>query len=145
MLNQLARSLLLILALLLPAGAVYAGTATLLLDAATVHVDAWPALKVMADSEGKLTPEQALAATEHFATPGSAYATLGVQKDVIWLRIPVTLSADSQKEWILGIDYAVLNRVDIYVARDDRIVSHYVSGNLQPEAPAPHAATLGAC
>nr|WP_315249138.1 ATP-binding protein [uncultured Duganella sp.] len=134
MLNQLARSLL-IFALLLWSGAVLASAGPLVLNAATIHVDAWPAVKVLTDSEGKLTPEQALAATEQFSTPSSAYATLGVQKDVMWLRIPVTLSADSQKDWILGIDYAVLNRVDIYVTRDGRVSSHYLAGNLQAQPP----------
>ncbi|SDF76869.1 MULTISPECIES: hybrid sensor histidine kinase/response regulator [unclassified Duganella] len=133
MLNYLARHLLFILALLLSSAPALANGGPLVLEAGSVHVDAWSAVKVMSDNEGKLTPEQALAATEHFSTPNSAYATLGVQKDVVWLRIPVTLSAAAQTEWILGIDYAVLNRVDIYVARDGQISSHNVTGNLQPD------------
>jgi hypothetical protein len=65
--------------------------------------------------------------------PNSAYATLGVHKDIIWLRIPVALPADSDGEWILNIDYAVLNRMDIYVATDGQIREHQVIGNLQPD------------
>jgi signal transduction histidine kinase len=129
MLNFLARYLLLIAALALPA---MAGAGPLLLNTQHTHVEAWPAVKVMPDADGSLTPENALAAVEHYTTPNGAYATLGVQKDVVWLRIPVSLSADAQPEWILGIDYAVLNRVDVYVADAGGITSHQIIGNLQP-------------
>jgi signal transduction histidine kinase/CheY-like chemotaxis protein len=137
MLNFLARYLLLIAALALPA---MAGAGPLLLDAQHTHVEAWPAVKVMSDAGANLTPEQALAAAEHYTTPNGAYATLGVRKDVMWLRIPVSLSADAQREWILGIDYAVLNRVDVYVADASGIKSHQIIGNLQPvREGVPHA------
>ncbi|WP_432378010.1 response regulator [Duganella sp. P38] len=132
MLNHFYRFLLLLAALALsPAACANGGP--LMLDAHLDHVDAWPAVKVMSDPDGQLTPAQALAADEHFATPRSAYATLGVHKDVVWLRIPVTLPAHADGEWILNIDYAVLNRIDIYVARDGRIGEHQLIGNLQPE------------
>lgn len=129
MLNFLARYLFLIAALALPA---MAGAGPLMLDVQHSHVEAWPAVKVMSDAGANLTPEQALAAVQHYTTPKGAYATLGVQKDVVWLRIPVSLSADAQPEWILGIDYAVLNRVDVYVANASGITSHQIIGNLQP-------------
>ncbi|SHM75761.1 Signal transduction histidine kinase [Duganella sacchari] len=144
MLKTLAR-LLLILALTLMSGAAFAGSAPLLLDNARDHVEAWPAVKVMSDAEGKLTPQQALASIEQYAVPNSAYATLGVHKDIIWLRIPVALPAHSDGEWILNIDYAVLNRVDIYVATDGQIREHQVIGNLQPDMPgAPRGRTPAA-
>src|SRR5450830_1689943 len=130
MLNLLARYLFLIAALALSCGA---GASPLLLDARHGEVQAWPAVKVMSDIDGSLTPEQALAAVEHYTTPNGAYATLGVHKEVVWLRIPVSVSASAEREWILGIDYAVLNRVDVYVAEDGYIKSHQIIGNLQPE------------
>jgi signal transduction histidine kinase/CheY-like chemotaxis protein len=135
MLKQLARYLLLILALTMSSGAALAGSGPLLLDARSGQVEAWPAVRVMADSGGKLSPDQALAAAEHYAVPSSAYATLGVHKDVMWLRIPVSVPAENDGEWILNIDYAVLNRVDVYIAHDGRITGHQVIGNLQPVPP----------
>ncbi|MRW82770.1 response regulator [Pseudoduganella sp. FT26W] len=132
MLNSLARYLFLIFALTLGGSA--AG-APLVLDGQHSQLDAWPFVKVMADAGGKLTAAQALAAEPRYATPDSAYATLGVQKDVIWLRIPVSAPAGIDSEWVLSIDYAVLNRVDVYVASEGRITGHQVIGNLQPEPP----------
>jgi hypothetical protein len=54
-----------------------------------------------------------------------------VHKDIIWLRIPVAVPADSDGEWILNIDYAVLNRMDVYVATDGQIRA---PGDRQPAA-----------
>jgi signal transduction histidine kinase/CheY-like chemotaxis protein len=129
---ELLLALSLTLALALLPGAARAGSAPLLLDTHRGYVDAWPAVKVMADAGGKLRADEALAAVERYTVPNSAYATLGVHKDVVWLRIPVTVSANSDGEWLLGIDYAVLNRIDIYVATGGRIGQHHVAGNLQP-------------
>jgi signal transduction histidine kinase/CheY-like chemotaxis protein len=127
----LFRYLLLVLALTLSPGAALA-LGPLLLDAHSDHVEAWPAVTVMSESEGKLRPDEALADIQGYRVPDSAYATLGVHKDVIWLRIPVMPAAQSDGEWILNIDYAVLNRIDVYVATDGRITQHQVTGNLQP-------------
>ncbi|MRW89678.1 response regulator [Duganella sp. FT80W] len=108
-----------------------AGGGPLLLDGRHDHVELWPAVKMLSDPGGKLTPGQALNAVEHYAQPNSAYATLGVHKDVVWLRIPIVSQASGDAEWILNIDYAVLNRVDVYVADGGRMVDHQVIGNLQ--------------
>jgi two-component system sensor histidine kinase/response regulator len=109
-----------------------AAASALLLDAHHDHVDAWPAVTILADADGKLSPAQALADARRYMAPASAHATLGVHKDVIWLRIPVTLPADSDGEWILNIDYAVLNRIDVFIATSGRLVQQQTIGNLQP-------------
>jgi signal transduction histidine kinase/CheY-like chemotaxis protein len=132
MLRYLARLFLLILALAFLPSAALAGSGPLLLHAQRDHVEAWPVVRVMSDADGAMTPEAALAAVEHYAVPNSAYATLGVHKDVMWLRIPVSVPADSVSEWVLSIDYAVLNRIDVYVASTGKIAQHQVIGNLQP-------------
>ncbi|NGZ87212.1 hybrid sensor histidine kinase/response regulator [Duganella aceris] len=131
--HRLFRYLLIVFALLPTGGAFAAAPAPLLLDAHSRHVEAWPAVTTMIETEGKLRPDEALADVERYAVPDSAYATLGVHKEVLWLRIPVTLPAQSDGEWVLNIDYAVLNRIDVYVATGDGITQHQVIGNLQPE------------
>ncbi|TFW19363.1 hybrid sensor histidine kinase/response regulator [Duganella callida] len=134
MLRYLARLLLLIVALTSLPGAWATAVSPLLLDVQRERVDAWRAVRVLADAGGKLAPEEALDAAERYTVPDSAYATLGVHKEVMWLRIPVSLPAQSDGEWILGIDYAVLNRIDVYVAAAGRITDHQVIGNLQNDA-----------
>jgi two-component system sensor histidine kinase/response regulator len=47
--------------------------------------------------------------------------------------VPLTLAANSDGEWVLNIDYAVLNRIDVYVATAGRITQHHVTGNLRRE------------
>ena len=96
------------------------------------RVDAWPAVTILSDPGGALRAEDALAAAAKFTPPTSAYATLGVHKDVVWVRIPVALSAQSGADWILDIDYAVINRVDVFVVTDGQVKRHSVLGNLQP-------------
>ncbi|MES2315900.1 MAG: response regulator [Pseudomonadota bacterium] len=122
----------LLLTVLLPAAA--QAPATLQLDDKAQRVAAWPFVSVLFDAGGALTVEQASAGTAQFAKPQSAYATLGVQKDVVWLRIPVALAAGSDGNWILDIDYAVINRIDLYVTRAGKVERHVVMGNLHPRA-----------
>jgi signal transduction histidine kinase/CheY-like chemotaxis protein len=98
-------------------------------------VDAWPAVSVLADPDGKFTPEEALAASNSFESPRLAYATLGVDQHVVWMRIPVTLPADSDGLWVLDIDFALLNRVDIFVGTRGQISRVGVTGNLQSLDP----------
>src|SRR6185312_15740496 len=101
MLKRLVHLLLLIAALaLLPANAT-----PLLLDKQADSVDAWPAVTVMSDADGKLTPEQALAG--RYTIPNTACATLRVHKDVMWLRVPLSVSTEGDGEWVLHVDYAV--------------------------------------
>jgi len=117
------------LALLMACGAALAadGGALILRDSAP-RVEAWPYVAVQFDPDGSRSVEQALALP--FAPPASAYATLGVHRDVVWLRIPVTVASGSDSQWVLEIDYAVLNRVDVYVRAGGRTVRHAVMGNL---------------
>ena len=85
------RRLLAWLALLLWMPALALAQTSLQLDSGRDVIDAWPAVTVMTDPGGAITPEQALAQTSRFAAPTSAQATLGVHKDVVWLRIPVAI------------------------------------------------------
>ena len=132
MLPRLSRYLLIVLSLLLllPGAA---SAEPLVLDAQSGHIEAWPAVTVMSETEGKLRPDEALASVERFTVPNSAYAALGVRKEALWLRIPVVVPENSSGSWVLNIDYALLNRIDVYIATGGRITQHQVSGNLEPE------------
>ncbi|HJV03599.1 MAG TPA: response regulator [Burkholderiaceae bacterium] len=125
--------LLLSVLLLLP-GAARATSVPLLLDDAMGQVDAWPALTVLSDPGGKLDVNGAIAAAARFSKPDSAYATLGVHRDVLWLRIPVAVAPGGDGDWILNIDYAALNRIDLYVSANGAIVRHAAMGNLLPRS-----------
>jgi diguanylate cyclase (GGDEF)-like protein len=100
-------------------------------------LDLWPQVRVLADPARTLSLEQALASREKFAPPRGAYATLGMDKEVVWLRVPVTVSQGGDGAWILDMDYALLDRVDVYAVRDGKVVRHETVGNGQPFASRP--------
>jgi signal transduction histidine kinase/DNA-binding response OmpR family regulator/HPt (histidine-containing phosphotransfer) domain-containing protein len=106
--------------------------APLVLDDTDDSFDAWPVLTVLNDPGGKLTLEQVLAADAAFKRPQTSHATLGVGNRVVWLKIPVHLRAGIDGRWVLSINYAVINRVDLYVADASGVRAHATMGNLQP-------------
>jgi signal transduction histidine kinase/DNA-binding response OmpR family regulator/HPt (histidine-containing phosphotransfer) domain-containing protein len=124
----------LLLALLLMLAAPCAGAAqgALVLDDSAGHVEAWPAASVLRDPGGQLDAESLLGAPGRFETPTGAYATLGMEKAVVWLRIPARVAPGSDGTWVLKVDFGLLNRVDLYLARDGRIERRAQAGGGQP-------------
>lgn len=114
-----------------------AAASPLLLDESrAVRVDAWPAVGVLVDPGHALTLDDVR--TARFAPPAGAHGTLGLNKAAVWLRIPLQVDARSDGQWILGIDYAVLNQVDVHLVGDDgRVLQRARLGNLQPYADRP--------
>jgi diguanylate cyclase (GGDEF)-like protein len=111
--------------------------APLLLDADTPVVPAWPAVSLWAGEGPAPTLEQVLAQPERFVPPPSPHATLGLRKEAAWLRIPLQRAAPASPNWVLDIDYAALNRVDVYLLVDGRVSKHSVLGNQQPFSARP--------
>jgi two-component system sensor histidine kinase/response regulator len=132
--------LFLVMLLLAPACMAVAGDtalpAPLLLDGATTSVDAWPALTVLPDPGGTLRIDDVVASASQFKVPASSRSTLGMGHTVVWLRIPVRLAPDALPRWLLSIDYAVLNQVDVYVGNDQGYQREATVGNLQDASPA---------
>jgi diguanylate cyclase (GGDEF)-like protein len=114
-----------------------AARAQAVLDAQTDAVDLWPHVRVLADPTHALGLEQALAARDRFTAPQGAYATLGMAKEAVWLRVAIAVSAGGAGPWILDLDYALLNRVDVYSVRDGEVVAHVTLGDGQPFATRP--------
>lgn len=113
--------------------------APLKLDERTAVAQAWPAVSLRFEASQALTAEQVLAEPQAFAPPQSTYATLGVHKQAVWLRIPLERSAQAASQWILDIDYPVLNRVDVHVLVNGRVTHHTVLGNQLPVSERPMA------
>jgi two-component system sensor histidine kinase/response regulator len=122
-------TLMLVLAASFPASAASAAPApALLLDDATPHIEGWPAATVLRDPDGAMTAEALLAAPQRFARPDGAYATLGMEKAVVWVRMPLQVAASSDGSWVLKLDFGLLKRVDMVLARDGRIERRAVAG-----------------
>ncbi len=146
----LLRRLLAALALLLVWWSGLAGAQApppLVLDGRAGSVQAWPSVSLLPDPDRRLTLTDAIAMRDQFAPPASAYATLGMLREALWLRIPLQLSPDAGRDWILDIDYSLLNRVEVYVVAGDKALQHTLMGNAEPFAARPlasrsHAAPL---
>ncbi len=107
------------------------------LTAESDRIDLWPHVRVLSDPARALSLDQALAARDQFAVPGEAYATLGMAKEVVWLRVPVAVARGGEGTWILDLDYALLNRIDVHSIVDGKVVRHVTLGDGEPFASRP--------
>jgi diguanylate cyclase len=110
---------------------------TITLDDKSATVELWPSATFLHDPESKLTIADVIATPDKFGALKSAYATLGLRQKVMWLQIPVSLAAGSHDDWILDIDYALLNRADVYLINEGKIINEARLGLAQPWAMRP--------
>src|SRR4051812_32986277 len=90
----------------------------------SARIDLWPHVTVLTETSGALTPEAANAMAARFTPPAGAYASLGMAKEVVWLRVPLRVAEGGAGEWVLDIDYSLLRHVDVYIVVTGRIVQH---------------------
>jgi diguanylate cyclase (GGDEF)-like protein len=113
-------------------GMVPAAAAPLVLDDATPIHDAWPHVQVLSDPGRSMDATQALRRLADFRPPASPHAGMGFRNDALWFFVPVTVPTDSSGRWVLEIDYALLNRADVFVVREGRAEKVATMGSLQP-------------
>lgn len=111
---------------------VQAQSAPMTLNDATPVVAIWPAMRMISDPEHKLGIQDAIRVKTLFHLPSTAYGTLGMQHNNVWLHIPIAVSERSDGLWVLDIDYPVLNHVELYLVQDTQVVAHQHQGNLEP-------------
>ena len=118
----------------------------LLLSGSKGQVNAWPAVTALSDPAGAWTLDDARQRAAQFATPQVPEANFGVQRQPMWLRLPLQVQG-TEGRWTLQIDYAPLNRVDVYRLSQGKLVQQAVLGNAQPFEARPvhsraHALTM---
>ena len=111
-----------------------AATPALLLQDTLPLVQAWPMVTMLSDPAKQLKLEQVLQKKADFKAPQTAYGTLGLRRDAVWLHIPLEVSSQSSGQWVMNIDYAVINRIDAYLMADDKVIKEAQMGNLVPRA-----------
>ena len=132
-----------LLSLTILASPLLAAAPTVALDNSTTTAELWPSATFIRDPDGKLKIADVIASPDKFTTLESAYATLGLRHKVMWLQIPVSLAPNAHEDWILDIDYALLNRVDVYLVLDGKIMSEANLGLAVPQASRPiHSRSL---
>ncbi|NUN61341.1 MAG: GGDEF domain-containing protein [Burkholderiaceae bacterium] len=97
----------------------------------------WPALTLLSDPDRRHTAEELLSGGPAFGPMPATQGTLGVRPDAVWLRAPLAVAPGSDRRWILDIDYAPINRIDVALAAGGRIVQQAVLGNTQPFSQRP--------
>jgi diguanylate cyclase len=107
------------------------------LDDAQPEVQVWPMVTILDDPQKNITIAQILETRPAFKVPNTAYGTLGMRKDAVWLRIPVSVPATGSGLWVLDIDYPPINRIDLYVVNDKNIEAQGTTGNLVARAKKP--------
>jgi len=121
-----------------------APTAPLKVDA-RADLPLWPAVTLLFDAENRFEAAAVAADASRFTHPEGVPSNLGRRDQTVWLR--ATLHVPEATRRVLEIDYPPLNRIDLYLLREGRIVSHQVMGNalpgeMRPLASRTHAAPL---
>jgi len=94
-------------------------------------IEAWAAVTVLHDPDSRLDAAAALAAPQRFERPRTARASLGMLPGTTWLRIPVTVPQDATNGWVLQVDYALLDELDVYLARPEGLEKVASLGRMQ--------------
>ncbi|HNQ10815.1 MAG TPA: diguanylate cyclase [Giesbergeria sp.] len=126
-----------LLALWLGCASVQAQPAPLQLQAQQPAAGLWQALQMLPDPEQRYTAEELLQGGPAFGPMPPTQGTLGVRAEPVWLRIPLELAASAPGRWVLDIDYAPLQRIDLVLASGGRIVQQAALGSHVPFAQRP--------
>ena len=98
----------------------------------------WPYMRLLFDPQQEWKPPDLLGQPHLFSAAPHTQPTLGVRTDeAVWLRTQFSVSPVSDANWILDIDYPALNRIDVVLATEGRIIQEEQLGNLQPFSERP--------
>lgn len=119
----------------------------IVLDASRGGLEAWPAVTILADPAGTLTADEARGREDDFVAPAAPRANLGARREPLWLKIPVSVPAGGPSRWMLSIDYASIDRIELFVdggAQPDRRISlgRQLPYSQRPWPSSAHAAEL---
>ncbi|WP_343026810.1 response regulator [Massilia sp. MP_M2] len=116
------------------AGAAPAMAQTLQLTRDANVVDAWPAVTTLADPANEIDAAAALAAGARFTRPTTAAASLGMQPGTTWVRIPIAVARNATNGWVMQIDFALLDEVDVWVQFPDGLRKIASVGRMQQQS-----------
>ncbi|MEY8877946.1 MAG: diguanylate cyclase [Leptothrix sp. (in: b-proteobacteria)] len=97
-------------------------------DRTTSH-DAWPVVTLWSDPDGHATVDDVLQRLDQFQVPVAPAANLGVRTEAIWLRIPVHVPPYGDGRWIFDVNYPALDRIDLHVVAEGRVIETGRSGD----------------
>lgn len=112
-------------------------TKSIFLDERTPVLNAWPAVTILTDTQKNLLIDDVLKSKIKFETPKTAYATLGMRTEVMWLHIPFSVSPESSGLWVFDSEYPVINSMEIYLVANNTVIEKKTLGNIQSQQDRP--------
>lgn len=111
------------------------------LDPVAGVIDAWSAVTVLSDPTHAMTLEQVLARRDEFSAPTGPHANLGQRKDAVWVKLAVQVPAGQRSDWILALEYASLDDIQLHVLAADGGRTSVALGRILPlsQHPMPSA------
>lgn len=105
-------------------------------------VDLWPALTVLADPTHALELADVLPRAADFMPPSVPYSNFGPAHHTLWVRASVRVPDGGPPEWWFTANYAPLDRIDLHVVQDGRVLSHHVLGDHLRQSERPVAGRI---
>jgi len=107
----------------------------------------WSNVTVWFEPAGRVEAHEALTHLPDFVRPSGPTANLGVHRDAVWLHVPLRVPAGGGDHWIFDVDYPALDRIEVYVLADGRVLDQALLGDHLPMGRRPlatrtHAARL---
>ena len=98
-------------------------------------------LAFMLDTQGQLSPQQAMSATHaaNYRHVSQQTANFGYQRGAVWLRLEVE-NRSTQREWLIGVNYPQIDWLDCYLLSPDGTLRQQYAGDKRPFGmrPLPH-------
>jgi diguanylate cyclase len=92
----------------------------------------WPAVRVLVDAEHRLNVQDVLARRADMQQPMGTAGNLGKQPHTVWLHLPLRVPGTETLHRVLRIDYPSLNRVDVFLVHNGRVLQQHATGALLP-------------
>ena len=120
------------LILMLTALAAWPAGGEMVLDASRTEVDGWPWARILEEGARPLAATEAFAVDAEFGPPPRVHGNLGPRSRALWLRLPLRVAADDHDAWWLDLGFAGVDRVDVYLFENGRIVQQAQVSNTVP-------------
>jgi diguanylate cyclase (GGDEF)-like protein len=102
------------------------------LDDSQPMAEAWPKVLLLGDESLQMTVEQVLAVRQRFEPPKTPNPTLGLRRDAVWMLVPLAVDAKSDGDWVMELDYPPLNKLDVYLTQNGKVLQRHELGSLRP-------------
>lgn len=89
-------------------------------------------LDIFEDDSGELGIEDILAANPDWQRSTESIPTMGLSPSAFWFHVEITSRAPIVEQLVLGIDSAVMDRVEFYIVHDNELVQRSVAGDAVP-------------